>query len=89
MKIELTNNQREFLERAIKLYSRYPDLEFPRTRINNILYNGYYYDDKSSQTTEPIESKTQTSDKVILNLVGQTLRKYYKELETYYKVINI
>lgn len=54
MKIELSYNQREFLEKNIKIYSKYPKTDFPRERVTNILSNGYYYDDRSSIFSIPI-----------------------------------
>ena len=77
MKYNLTDKQRRFLEKAIKLYQKWPDVEFPRTRVSNILYRGYYFDDASSQSIEPIKSRR--PDKLVLNQVGASLREYFKK----------
>lgn len=78
-KHRLTDRQRKFLHEALELYKEYPTVTFPRIRVENVLKNGCYYDDRSSRVDPPlpIVGTNRRSDKLMLNTIGETLKTYY------------
>ena len=74
MEIVLNKQQRDFLEKLKKLSIQDGTFEGPWHRIDNILKNGVYHDDKSSYYTPP-KLGTQ-SDRYLLNIVVERYKKY-------------
>ena len=78
---DLTLEQRNFLNTLLKMYdeAKLGTVHIPSGRINNILKNSCYYDDKSSFNIPPtdIGPLGKFSDKDKLN----RLRTYVRELK--------
>jgi hypothetical protein len=81
MRYDLTLEQRNFLNTLLRMYDedKLGIIHIPSGRINNILKNSCYYDDKTSYNTPPtaVGLLGKFSDKDKLN----RLRKEVRELK--------
>jgi len=82
MKYTLTPKQRKFLEKVIHDFEndRLGTMTVPRTRITNILNNGYYYSDRTSYENPPIlinNKSLKSNDKTKLNHLADKMKSYW------------
>jgi hypothetical protein len=91
---KLTDDQRKFLEYILSEQNNIMwigNMTLPITRINNILKNGIYHDDKTSFEDPPkliINKRSKYTDKARLNYIRDNFIVVIKKQKKYHDNIN-